>query len=96
MLFAAGVHPQAFQVVKLAFFGLEYMYHYVYIIYQCPGSTYFIMVRTFFTFFTYFLLYITESRYNNIRRYFMFSLTWNFTKSGAMAPAQEVNILGED
>jgi len=40
--------------------------------------------------------YITESRYNNIRRYFMFSLTWNFTKSGAMAPAQEVNIIGGD
>jgi len=41
--------------------------------------------------------YITESRYNNIRRYFMFSLTWNFTKSGAMAQADDeiIGTLGE-
>jgi hypothetical protein len=41
--------------------------------------------------------YISESTYNTIRRYFMLSLTWNFTKTGAKNPdgGNEV-ILGED
>lgn len=39
--------------------------------------------------------YFMESRYNNIRRYFMFSLTWNFTKSGAMAPAPAMDFSAE-
>ncbi len=34
--------------------------------------------------------YITESQYNTIRRYVMLSLTWNFTRSGAMAKGGEV------
>lgn len=33
--------------------------------------------------------YIAENTYNTIRRYFLFSLTWNFTKTGARAPASE-------
>lgn len=30
--------------------------------------------------------YISESTYNSIRRYFLFSLTWNFTKTGGKTP----------
>lgn len=30
--------------------------------------------------------YIAESTYNTIRRYFLFSVTWNFTKSGSKTP----------
>jgi hypothetical protein len=37
--------------------------------------------------------YFTESRFNNIRRYFMLSLTWNFTKTAAMAAPSEASSL---
>ena len=31
--------------------------------------------------------YIAENTYNTLRRYLLFSLTWNFTKTGGQAPA---------
>ncbi len=40
--------------------------------------------------------YISESTYNTIRRYFLFSLTWNFTKTGVKEPASEFIIGGEE
>jgi hypothetical protein len=41
--------------------------------------------------------YISENTYNTIRRYFMLSLTWNFTRTGAkkVEESNEV-IIGED
>lgn len=39
--------------------------------------------------------FISESTYNNIRRFFMLSVTWNFTKTGAKpAPSTDVIELG--
>jgi hypothetical protein len=39
--------------------------------------------------------YVAESTYNTIRRYFLFSLTWNFTKTGASAPASDGIIIAD-
>ena len=40
--------------------------------------------------------YVAESTYNTIRRYFLFSLTWNFTKTGgSAAPSSEGIMIGE-
>lgn len=40
--------------------------------------------------------YISESNYNTIRRYFMLSITWNFTKTGGAAPASEGGFIIEE
>lgn len=34
--------------------------------------------------------YISENTYNTIRRYFLFSLTWNFTKTGTAKQPEEI------
>ncbi len=39
--------------------------------------------------------YIAENTYNTIRRYFLFSLSWNFTKMGGAKPASEEVELGD-
>lgn len=40
--------------------------------------------------------YIAENTYNTIRRYFMLSLTWNFTRSGTKEPkGDDMIIIGE-
>ncbi|WP_162902774.1 outer membrane beta-barrel family protein [Taibaiella koreensis] len=39
--------------------------------------------------------YIAESTYNTIRRYFLLSLTWNFTSTGSKAPAEQQVIIGD-
>ncbi|WP_118951304.1 outer membrane beta-barrel family protein [Taibaiella helva] len=39
--------------------------------------------------------YIAESTYNTIRRYFLFSLTWNFTQTGGKVPDAEGIMIGE-
>jgi len=37
--------------------------------------------------------YVSENTYNTIRRYFLFSLTWNFTKTGVNKPSGDVIII---
>ena len=33
--------------------------------------------------------FISQNTYNTIKRYFMLSLVWNFTKAGAAAPGRQ-------
>lgn len=60
MLLAIGITPHFFKPVKFPVLGVHYMHDYIYIINQYPmqGMHALVMIRAFFAFLLYLMLYI--------------------------------------